>query len=200
MYLFRRFLLILISPFSRLANKISWRAGRPYRSRFEQVRPYIGLIEPGMVILCHKEYELTNWFISGYWTHVAVMARENTIIEAVSRGVIRTPAEVFFSSIDDFIVLEPAFCMPSERLKAVEYMEQFIGYPYNFAFMPRDDAFTCIDLVCRAYGLPARKGKAGKIHPLDLIGYFSTDVILPENLLDASDSWRVVTQAAGMTA
>lgn len=196
----RKAFLYLISPFSMLANKVSWRAGRPYRYAFETIKPHIGKFQPGMIILSHKEYELTNLFISGYWTHVAVVSTNHTVIEAISRGVIRTPAEVFFSSVDDFILLEPVFCQQADRLNAHAYMEKYIGYPYNFAFMPREDAFTCIDLVCRAYNLQVRKGKSGKVHPLDLIGYFSRDIILPENLLETANCWRIVTRAEGMIA
>jgi hypothetical protein len=79
-------------------------------------------------------------------------------------------------------------------------MEQYIGYPYNFAFMPREDAFTCIDLICKAYNLQARSGKSGDLHPLDLIGYFSRDIILPENILELPGCWRTVLRSGSMTA
>lgn len=196
---FRKAILLLISPFSMLANKISWRAGRPYRSTFDQVRPVIHCLEPGMVILSHKNYELTNVFINGYWTHVAMMG-EGFVIEAVSRGVIRTPVDRFFSSVDDWMILDPVFCPPCSRQNAVAFMEQYIGYPYNFAFMPRENAFTCIDLICKAYNLQARRGKSGDLHPLDLIGYFSRDIILPENILELPGCWRTVLRSGSMTA
>lgn len=195
----RKAFLYIISPFSRVANKINWRAGRPYRSSFETVRPLLGSIEPGMVILSHKNYELTNLFINGYWTHVAMLA-DGFVIEAVSRGVIRTPVDRFFSSVDDWIILEPVFCPRCSMKKAVAYMEQYIGYPYNFVFMPSENAFTCIDLVCKAYELPVRKGKTGNVHPLDLIGYFSRDIILPESILELSTHWRIFSRSGSMSA
>ncbi|MEI6049065.1 MAG: YiiX/YebB-like N1pC/P60 family cysteine hydrolase [Bacteroidota bacterium] len=192
MFIIRKTILHAIAPFARVANKINWRVGRGYKSRFETLQPHIGKLVPGMIILSHKDYELTNWFISGYWTHVAVIASENYVIEAVSKGVIKTRLKEFFSSIDDFIILEPAFCGRASMLKAVEYMEKYMGYPYNFNFLPSDRSFTCIDLVGRAYSLSGNIEKIKSASSAGFINYITREVILPENILNLENGWNIV--------
>jgi hypothetical protein len=192
MFIIRKAILHAIAPFARVANKINWRAGRPYKSRFETLEPHIGKLAPGMIILSHKNYELTNWFISGYWTHIAVIASEKHIIEAVSRGVVKTSIDEFFSSIDDFIILEPAFCCRASMQKAVEYMERFMGYPYNFRFLPSDRSFTCIDLVGRAYSLSANIEKIKASSAPGVFNYITREVILPENILNLENAWNII--------
>jgi hypothetical protein len=194
MHRVRKAILYTISPFARVANKVNWRVGRPYKKGFDTIQPHIGRLAPGMIILSHKDYELTNWFISGYWTHVAVIASENTIIEAVSKGVIKTRINEFFSSIDDFIIIEPTFCSRASMLKAVEYMERYIGYPYNFNFLQSDQSFTCIDLVCRAYSLSIHSEKRRASATPGLIGYITQEVIMPESILNLDNAWSIITQ------
>jgi hypothetical protein len=192
MYILRKTILHAIAPFAMFANKINWRIGRPYKRRFETLQPHVGKLAPGMVILSHKDYELTNWFISGYWTHVAVIASDDFIIEAVSKGVVKTPMNEFFSSIDDYIILEPAFCCRASMLRAVEYMEKYIGYPYNFRFLPSDRSFTCIDLVGRAYSLLGNIKKIKESTNQGVINYLTREVILPENILNIENGWEIV--------
>ena len=192
MFIIRKTILHAIAPFAMVANKINWRIGRPYRSQFATLQPHVEKLAPGMIILSHKDFELTNWFINGYWTHIAVIASENHIIEAVSKGVVKTNISEFFSSVDDFIILEPAFCSRSSMLKAVEYMEKYIGYPYNFKFIPSDQSFTCIDLVGKAYSLSEDIEKVKSSSTPGLINYLTREVILPENIMNIENGWRIV--------
>ena len=97
--MFRKAILYSISPFAMLANKINWRFGRPYRRNYEFVKPHIQRFAPGMIILSHKDYELTNLFIGGYWTHVAIIVSQNEVIEAISKGVVKTNTKKFFSTL-----------------------------------------------------------------------------------------------------
>jgi uncharacterized protein YycO len=195
MYIIRKTILHAIAPFAMFANKINWRIGRPYKRRFETLQPHVGKLAPGMVILSHKDYELTNWFIRGYWTHVAMIASEGFIIEAVSKGVVKTPMNEFFSSVDDYIILEPVFCCRASMLRAVEYMEKYIGYPYNFRFLPSDRSFTCIDLVGRAYSLFGNIEKIKVSSTPGVINYITREVIIPENILNLENTWQIVYEA-----
>ncbi len=192
MFIVRKTILHAIAPFAMVANKINWRIGRPYRSQFAALQPHIEKLAPGMIILSHKDFELTNWFINGYWTHVAVIASENHIIEAVSKGVVKTNICDFFSSVDDFIILEPVFCSRSSMLEAVRFMEQYIGYPYNFKFIPSNQSFTCIDLVGRAYSLSENIEKIKSSSAPGLINYLTREVILPENIMKIENGWKIV--------
>jgi uncharacterized protein YycO len=192
MFIIRKTILHAIAPFARVANKINWRIGRPYKSQFIALQPHIGKLAPGMIILSHKNYELTNWFISGYWTHIAVIASEEHIIEAVSKGVVKTQIDVFFSSIDDYIILEPAFCCRNTMAGAVKYMEKYIGYPYNFRFLQCDQSFTGIDLVCQAYALNINNERSGSSTVPGLISYITREVLFPENILNLENAWNIV--------
>lgn len=188
----REAILYAISPFAMAANKINWRFGRPYRKSYDVIKPHICRLVPGMVILSHKDYELTNLFISGYWTHVAMFVSENEIIEAISKGVVKTQAAKFFSTIDDFIILEPKFCSKSSMLKAVEYANRYVGYPYNFKFLQNNDSFTCIDLICRAYSLSISNEKSRSLTITGLLNYITEDVVKPENILEMENAWNAV--------
>jgi uncharacterized protein YycO len=191
MFIIRKIILCTIAPFARVANKINWRIGRPYKRSFETLQPHIGKLAPGMIILSHKDYELTNWFISGYWKHVAVIASENYIIEVVGEGVVKTRIDEFFSSVDNYVILEPVFCSQISMVKAVEYMEKYIGYPYNFTFLQCDGSFTCIDLVCRAYSLTIRNEKSRSFTP-GMIRYITREILYPENILNLENAWNIV--------
>jgi hypothetical protein len=184
--------LYFCSPFARIANKINWRIGRPYRSNFEADKLAEIILIPGMIILSHKDFELTNWFISGYWTHVAVVSTDGRVVQAVSKGVIKTGINEFFSSIDDFILMEPAFCCPNSMFRAAENMEKFLDYPYNFTFLSNGRSFTCIDLVCRAYAIDIRKIKRHSPGRNSFLGYFTREVMMPEYLLSIEKGWNIV--------
>jgi hypothetical protein len=188
----RKAILYAISPFAMVANKVNWRFGRPYRQSFEVVKPHIRHLAPGMVILSHKDYELTNLFINGYWTHVAMVACENEIIEAIGKGVVKTQADKFFSTLDDFIILEPKFCSRCSMSRAVEYANRYVGYPYNFKFMQNDSSFTCIDLICRAYSLSINNEKSRSITITGLLNYITEDVVMPESILKMKNAWNIV--------
>jgi hypothetical protein len=200
MFILRKAILYTISPFARVANKINWRIGRPYKSCFDTIQPYMEKLAPGMIVLSHKDYELTNWFISGHWTHVSVIASEREIIEAVGQGVIKTPIRKFFSSVDDFMILEPTFCSRETMANAVKYMEKYIGYPYNFVFLQSEHAFTCIDLVYRAYSLSVKKADYNTLKLPGLFRYVSRDVIMPESLLNLEGAWQIVYKSLAETA
>jgi hypothetical protein len=188
---YKELVLLLFSPASRLANKVNWRFGRPYRCSNHFRKVIDGRLRPGMVLLSHKDYELTNLFIKGYWTHVAVVASDGHIIEALSKGVTRTLIEDFFTRTDDFMLLDPQFCGETGRTRAVQFAESFVGYPYNFRFVQRNDSFTCIDLVSRAYALRVPRDSS-KPDSFSFIDYLTEEVIMPEHLLHPSLKWEVL--------
>ena len=77
-------------------------------------------------------------------------------------------------------------------LEAVEYMEKYIGYPYNFKFISSDQSFTCIDLVGKAYSLSEDIEKVKSSSTPGLINYLTREVILPENIMNIENGWRIV--------
>jgi len=187
-------LLLLCNPFIRLGNKINWRFGRPYEGVPRSLEPFIGLIQPGMVILSHKKFELTNWFIRGYWTHTAICIGDNHIIEAVSKGVVKKKLETFINTVDDFIVLKPKFCDHSVMKEAVDFVETIVGYPYNFTFRSRKESFYCSELVYRAYSQTSRWNYVKKKYPEKLWSFHSNRILVPQHILESEPLWQVVEQ------
>jgi hypothetical protein len=184
--------LVLCNPFFRLANKINWRAGRPYRCHELQLGDVKNSIKPGMVILSHKEYEFTNLFIRGYWTHAAMIISEDMVVEAVSRGVIKKSLREFISHLDDFQVIMPRLCEHEEMAKASEFVQKAVGYPYNFTFRSREDSYYCSELIYRAYLQDIQAGRAEHHFPSGFRDLNNGSIIIPQNLADYIPEWQVV--------
>jgi hypothetical protein len=185
-------LLLLCNPFIRIANKINWRFGRPYQCAQWSPEPFSGLLQPGMVILSHKKFELTNWFIRGHWTHAAIYITDNYVIEAVSKGVVKKDLETFIKTLDDFIILRPTFCDHHTMNEAAEFVEKIVGYPYNFTFRSRKESFYCSELVYRAYSQTSRWKYVKKEYPGKLWDFHSDEIVIPQNLLESTFLWQVV--------
>ena len=145
------FTVIFIQPVIRLSNRINWRFGRAYRCSHLDTGHFLPALTPGMIILSHKDYEFTNFFISGYWTHSAIVTEDIHVIEAVGKGVIRTRLKDFISTVDDFIVLRPVSYETQDMRKAGEHVIKYLGYPYNFYFVPSKKYVYCSELIFRAY-------------------------------------------------
>jgi hypothetical protein len=185
-------LLLLCNPFIRLANKVNWRFGRAYEGSPRPLAPFIGLMQPGMVILSHKKFELTNWFIRGYWTHAAIFIGDNNIIEAVSKGVVIKDLETFVNTVDDFIILKPKFCDPDVMKEAVDFLKATVGRPYNFTFRSREESFYCSELVYRAYSQTSKWKHVREQYHEKIWSYHSDRILVPQNILESEFLWQVV--------
>lgn len=188
----RLIIFILFNPIIRLAGKISWRMGRPYKVRKEKLEEIMGKIKPGMIILTHKEYELTNYFIPGYWTHTAMIVSGEEIVEAVRQGVTKKSMEDFFSTVDDFLVLEPRFCDTTIMMKATEFAQNVIGYSYNFLFMPREKSFFCTELIVNAYTYASGNDIENPNQRKQVWGSADGESILPQKLAELNQYWKAV--------
>lgn len=140
-----------IVPASRIANRINWRFLRPYKCYGVHLPDLAGRLKPGMVILTHKDFEFTNLFIRGYWTHTAIITGENQVIQADRRGVVTESLYDYLRRADDFIILSPVFCGEAAMAHAVSHVRKYLGYPYNFTFDWRAGSVYCSELVYRAY-------------------------------------------------
>lgn len=179
-------------PFIRFIGKISWRRGRPYRGQYARVDRLREKIEPGMVILTHKDFEFTNFLIRGYWTHSAMIVSETEVVEAIGEGVTRKSMEDFFSGIDDFLILKPQFCNDSVMKKATEFAKKAIGFAYNYYFIPRERAFFCTELVLNAYAYALGKEIPRKSIRLQSWEFAGGNDYSPQRLLEMKQYWRVV--------
>jgi uncharacterized protein YycO len=72
------------------------------------------------------------------------------VLEAVHKCVVLTP-------IDSFLVRRDSFVFASRLVdttgvsRSVARAMQYLGRPYDFLFMPSDDAFYCSELVQKNY-------------------------------------------------
>jgi len=145
-----------------------------------------------MVILSHKEYEFTNFFIRGYWTHAAMVISQDTVVEAVSKGVIKKSLKDFISTLDDFCIIMPRHCDSDEMIKALEFVQKVVGYPYNFTFRSREESYYCSELIYRVYLEALKAGKAENHFPSGFRDLYNGSIIIPQNLADYKPEWKVV--------
>ena len=85
--------------------------------------------------------------------HVGMVHHRNDsvfVLEAVHKGVVLTP-------IDSFLVRRDSLVFASRLVdttgvsRSIERALQYLGRPYDFLFMPSDDAFYCSELVQQCY-------------------------------------------------
>ena len=109
---------------------------------------------PGLVLISATYGELANWFIPGKFSHAAMLGSsylKNYIVEARTSGVCYTRLYDFMMTKDRVIALRPTFCTFDDMIVAAREAEKTIGLPYDFYFLPSNDAFYCSELIGYAY-------------------------------------------------
>jgi uncharacterized protein YycO len=192
LYYLRYLVFVLILPVVRNISRVNWRLGRPYKCSSTHLDPVRKFLHPGMIILSHKNYELTNLFIRGYFTHAAMVIHGDYIVEAVSEGVVRRQLSEFIGNVDDFIILEPRFCTRDSMLEAGEFVERSVGYRYNFTFRSGRKAFYCSELVYRAYSETHGWNHVKNEYPREAWDFDPWKIMIPQNLLESEMLWHVV--------
>ena len=190
------FCIALFNPFVRISSRIRWRFGRPCRCPFSVFRPFSAVLEPGMVIVTRKEYELTNLFIHGFWTHAGLVVGNGILIEAVGKGIRRTAIEEFFSKVDDFAVYRPGIADREIIRKACDYAEKAVGLNYNYTFRLTNRSFYCSELIYRAFEEGIRH--AGETFDYLKAGQLYRDgkmIITPEWLVSTPLQWERVASS-----
>lgn len=134
-------------------------------------------LRPGDVLITRHDDAMSNLFLPGFWPHAAFVIgtpaqREKLgvkmkpdqaaraqqpicIVEAKKDGVrFRSLRETL--TVDNFVVLRPAFASDEERRTAVERALSHEGKLYDFEFdFTRSDRLVCTEVVYRSLdGLP----------------------------------------------
>lgn len=154
---FKFFCILICNPLVRIASRISFRNGRPYRCSFDSLKHLLGDLKPGMVILTRTDYNFGNLFIHGYWTHSGLMISRDEMIEAVGRGVRKTTLENFFAKVDDFAVFNPLSADKEVTRTACEFAERAVGMQYNYTFRRKRRSFYCSELIYLSFEKGLRK-------------------------------------------
>jgi uncharacterized protein YycO len=156
----------------------------------EKIHP---LLHPGMVILTHKEYEFTNLFIKGYWTHAAMAVSHDQIVEATGNGVEARSLHDFIICHDDYIILRPTFCGPDTMVRASEYVRQVVGFPSNYRFMPGGRNFYCAELVYWAYLRSCEHRGCLSSRTRELKRIEQGQIVNPQQIFESTDQWEHVS-------
>lgn len=183
---------ILISPFARVANKVNWRFGREYQCNNHNSDDLKKVLKPGMILLSHKNFELTNIFIKGYWTHTAIVISDNEVVEATSKGVEKKTIEQLITTIDDYIILKPLFCDEYTMQKASNYVVDVLGYPYNFSFRQYTRSFYCSELIYWAYIRSIKLNGDNSNYYQMLNKFLDENIIIPHDFTETKNLWGVV--------
>ncbi len=181
----------LCLPLSKTINRINWRLGRPYSCESLETEHIKKHLQPGMIILTHRNYECSSLFIPGYWTHAAIVSASGYIIDATRKGVCNSSIESFFSTIDDFIILKPSFCCQEMMSNAGNLASNLIGYPFCFNFLNSNKTFYCSGLVCWVYTQIVHLASP-EIQPYPIINYLNGNIIKPEDFIRNNNFWQVV--------
>jgi hypothetical protein len=185
-------------PVSRVINRINWRFGREFVCKFREIQTIKSHLQPGVVILTHKKYEFSSMFIPGYWTHSAIVSISGAVVEATGKGVRMNTIESFFSTIDDFIILQPCFCSRDTMKKAGEQASALVGYPFSYDFRNTGTKFYCSGLVCSVY-TQALTGREDAVNiPFVLKMFLLGNIVKPTDLCSNPDAWEVIGSYSGI--
>lgn len=105
-------------------------------------------LKPGMIFLTKIDGEFSNLFIPGEYSHSAIYAGNNVVIEAIGKGVIKKDLVTFMLSKDYIKVRKHKFSKDETiGLRAVDFAKYQIGAPYDFNFLVGNKAWYCFELV-----------------------------------------------------
>lgn len=125
---------------------------------------------PGDILLSRTRGELGNLFIKGYWKHAAIVKDADTVVEAVTKGVVITHMFDFLRTKDSVALLRAS--IPEDvRKQIADEAISFVGCDYDFEFQKNDPEYYCSELVRTCYsnsGIPF--GDEGIIYPSDIMG------------------------------
>jgi uncharacterized protein YycO len=145
-------------------------------------------------LLSRREFQISNFFIDGYWTHTAMIMPREKVIEATANGVILNELQESILNTDDFVILKPRFCGMQEMEKACCHASEIVGSPYSFDFNNSDDSFYCSELVLKVYARTCGWNRHGKHEPSEFNHLCEGRIISPSDLFYNRNAWEIVFQ------
>lgn len=108
------------------------------------------LLQPGDVLVTRKEYAFSNYFLPGYWPHVAMYVGNQQVVESMKDGVQEREMASPFGN-DSVAVIRPVLDAASIE-HAIGRARSHVGKPYDFDFdFTRADRLVCTEVVYRSY-------------------------------------------------
>ena len=83
------------------------------------------LLEPGDVLVTRKEHAITNYFLPGYWPHVAMYVGDEQVVESMKDGVLEREMASPFGN-DSVAVIRPVLDAETIQL-AIERARSHVG-------------------------------------------------------------------------
>ncbi|MGA3013163.1 MAG: YiiX/YebB-like N1pC/P60 family cysteine hydrolase [Bacteroidales bacterium] len=179
-------------PIIRASKYIDWRLGRKYKYSGLNLENIRKVAKPGMILLSRKEFQISNYFIDGYWTHSAMIMPGEKVIEATTKGVTLREMEEFFRRTDDFVILKPRFCGIQAMEEACTHATKIVGAPYSFDFNNSDESFYCSKLILKVYAKTCGWNIKNLHEPGEFKQLCDGKIISPSDLYKNKKAWEVV--------
>lgn len=178
-------------PITKVVGKIGlWWVKRRVTS--SDVAAFTSLLRPGDALLSAIEWELSNLFIEGFWSHQAIYAGDGIVIEAVGTGVNQLSLADFMLKKDHVAAYRPRFATAFEGIQAVQWCKARVGLPYDFYFewqMTDNNAFYCAELYGAAY--MAILGPACPFLARKVMGEIT---FVPQDVANAHEKFALIIQ------
>ena len=108
------------------------------------------VIQAGDVFVTRKECAVTNYFLPGFWPHVAMYIGDDNVVESLKDGVRVRGMDSPFGN-DCLAVIRPQLS-ESEIQAAIARSHSHVGKPYDFDFdFTRSDRMVCTEVVYRSF-------------------------------------------------
>lgn len=135
---------------SRLVSSISTNPGHMPKIPEPVEGIFRELMRAGDVFVTRKECAVTNYFLPGFWPHVAMYVGDDRVVESLKDGVQVRGMESPFGN-DCLALIRP--CLNAAEISvAIERAHQHVGKPYDFDFdFTRSDRMVCTEVVYRSY-------------------------------------------------
>lgn len=135
---------------SRLVSSLSLKPSHVPQLPDHIVAELQPMLRPGDIFVTRKENAITNYFLPGYWPHVALHAGNGQVIESLKDGVRRRTLDSPFGN-DAVCVIRSDFDAPKIQ-QALARADTHIGKPYDFDFdFTRADRMVCTEVVYRSF-------------------------------------------------
>lgn len=195
----RRTIMEIARPLARTAGRIHT---PPHYRAITKLETYelAKLIEPGDVLLSHRNREVTNLLIPGYWKHCAMYTGEGRIVEAMGRGVVDSSLEEFCMTKDGVLCLRATFASPREAGLTVSFAKSLRGKPYDYLIEHEfsraiNEAFYCSEIPWWCYEqVFIAQGKSSPFEPRETLG---VPTIAPQDYRNAHKLWNEVLRLRG---